>query len=247
MSFITGFLVDNNGVAFPSNILTPDSSNFLKAFDYPMIINDSAVSADTIDFYDKSQIGYSLIVLPTTYPNDILYPDNEEEMKNLIERTSDDLEQANKERLKIQYKTLEVGRWKVVCLNEYTRDLFTQEVLQWSLKKIESKDCFKLKVIPESELPGYIKVSCVLNQPINEQDFIPSIVSGGQLNASRWIVRNVEPFGDKFKVSFDIDPKSYRYLYTDAYWLFVRNQYVKVNIESNPFSDEQLNFKEIII
>jgi len=203
-----------------------------------MIINGAAISENKTQMDEQSQGGYSMIVLPTTYPNDILYPDNEEDMKNFIEHASDELEKAQKERLKIQYKTLEGGRWKVVCLDEYTRDLFIKEVSQWNLKKIESDAYLKLKVIPENKLPRYIKASCVLNHPIKDQDFLPSIISGGQPNASRWSVDKIEPFGDKFKVFFGIDPKSYRYLYTDAYWLIVKNEYVKVNIISNPFDDE---------
>ena len=109
------------------------------------------------------------------------------------------------------------------------------------IDKIESEDYLKLKVIPENILPRYIKASCVLKYPINEQEFLPSIISGGMPNASRWRVDKIEPFGDKFKVYFGIDPKSYRYLYTDAYWLIVKNEYVKVNIDANPFADEYIH------
>ncbi|CAG9806425.1 unnamed protein product [Chironomus riparius] len=236
--FCEDLFVDNNGVAFSSNNTITDTSNFLQAFNYPMIINDTDFPVNMSEMNEQFQNEYSLIILPTTYPNDILYPDNEKDMINLIENVSEELEKVNKERLKIQYKALEVGRWKVVCLDEYTRDLFTHEVLKWDIKKIESDDYLKLKVIPENKLPRYIKASCILKNLINEQDFLPSIISGGQLNASRWSVDKVEPFGEQFKVFFGIDPKSYRYLYTDAYWLIVKNEYVKVNIDSNPFSEE---------
>ncbi|XP_070502752.1 uncharacterized protein [Chironomus tepperi] len=232
--FYEELFIDTNGVAFPSNNIGTD---LYKAFNQPIIFDDAVVPANTqID--EQPQSGFSLIVMPTNYPNDILYPDNEVDMKIFIERVSDDLEKDNKERLKIQYKTLELGRWKVVCLDEYTRDLFTEEVLKWDVKKTESSDHLKLKVIPEYKMVNLnIKASCLLNHPINGQDFLRSI-SGNQLDTSRWIVEKVEPFENKFKVFFNIDPKSYRYLYTDAYWLIIRNEYVKINIDSNPFADE---------
>lgn len=134
-----------------------------------------------------------------------------------------------------QYRKVENGAWKVVCINKETRDRFISLVKGIKLTIPKTGIECPLFVIPENKIFKHLQMSCILNEPITGRQFQTSVASNNRFETSRWECENSVPIDGGHKVNFSVDPIVYRYMLTNDLILSVKNQEIEAKLELNPF------------
>ena len=93
-----------------------------------------------------------------------------------------------------------------------------------------------MKLIPAKIFKKYLKVFCTLSRSIEDFEFFNAIFRENDIDTSRFRLNSTEVVPNGFKISFSVNPTSFRKIHDLSYVLRIRNEEINIQVEDNPYS-----------
>lgn len=102
---------------------------------------------------------------------------------------------------------------------------------------LQSEIRMNMRIKPAQYFARRIILSCVIEDLMDEADFLPAIRRENGIDTSRCKFENFEVLSDGFMIYFGVTPMCYQQIIDRDYLLTINQRVIRINMLQNPYPE----------